>query len=192
MRVDGTRGEEMAPQPTGDRGNRPLRPSQHLHEVETHPNLTIFAHWCLNLTAFFSYQFCRLLSTYLLKQKSTLNSVTLAPHTGGGTGSAACIWIMWMYALIFWAGHDRLVWQKLRTLLFSRLLVKYVMWGPLGIADCMKCVAFTLWACFDWSWHLVMESYLALLCLDLCIGSLKNEVTFAGPLNLMCFLRTGL
>jgi hypothetical protein len=43
-----------------------------------HPNLTICSDWCLNLTRCFLYQFCRHLSKYLLKQKSTPNSVTLA------------------------------------------------------------------------------------------------------------------
>jgi hypothetical protein len=121
MRVDVTRGEEMVPQPTGDRGNRPPRLSQHLHEVETHPNRSICTAWCkpkLNpifITALQAF------IHILVKQKNMLfgtiyrraGKSILSPKYHAELckwtaqlGFGSCGWV-----LMFWADYDISVWH---------------------------------------------------------------------------------
>ena len=168
------RGEEMVPQPTGNQGNRPLRLSQHLHEVETYlQNRFIWTDWCLSWIHSL-LQFCRHLSTLYFWNKRarlilsafvqwrTRLHIHPQPKISGSVVQVTCTAWIW----ITWIGADILsrLWHLSLTrsepdlskmLLFSQLLVNYpsdalhdVGW-PICIADLVKCVPFPLWALFE-------------------------------------------
>ena len=163
------RGEEMVPQPTGNQGNRPLRLSQHLHEVETYlQNRFIWTDWCLSWIHSL-LQFCRHLSTLYFWNKRarlilsafvqwrTSMHIHPQPKISGSVVQVTCTAWIW----ITWIGADILsrLWHLSLTrsepdlskmLLFSQLLVNYpsdilhdVDW-PSCIADLVNLMCFLL------------------------------------------------